>query len=191
MGGLLCFVSSKMLFHWPWSSSGRFFFFFLTVCFFIALILQPLNTMLRNSTNSTECGQRKLQPALTRPLRVFEAVRQCAHLSMYCIACVPACVFHESQLQSTVRVSFYLILALFSSLSTPSLSSPQDMGRLSQVAFTDCYHWLQPPSTHTHFPFPVCVSRFLASPLPSSPPRLFLLLLSLSFLSIWLSSHVA
>lgn len=82
-------------------------------------------------------------------------------------ACVSVCLHvcvHRSQLQCIVKVGFYWILALFSGLSTHSLTSPIDMDRHSQVAMSDCYHWLQ--HTHTHTPCFPCLSfsLFLSHP---------------------------
>lgn len=88
---------------------------------------------------------------LTRPLCAYAHVPQCAHLYVYCMF---VCQWvsmrpHRSQLQSTVKVNFYLILTLFSGLSTGSLTSPLDMDRHSQVALSDCYHCLPTLPTHT------------------------------------------
>ncbi len=83
-------------------------------------------------------------------------------------SCACMCV-HRSQLQSTVKVSVYLIRALFSGLSAHSLTSPLDIDRHSQVALSDCYHWLSPPSPHT--PSLPCLSFSLSHILshPFSP----------------------
>lgn len=95
---------------------------------------------------------------LTRPLCAYAHVPQCAHLYVYCMF---VCQWvsmrpHRSQLQSTVKVNFYLILTLFSGLSTGSLTSPLDMDRHSQVALSDCYHCL--PTLPTHTPSLPCQS---------------------------------
>lgn len=78
---------------------------------------------------------------LTKPLCVYVCMHQCAHLPMYCmLVCLHVCsqvtfaVHSESQFLSNS--------SSFSSLSTHSLASPLDMDRLSQVALSDCYHWL-------------------------------------------------
>lgn len=139
------------------------------------------------------------KPTLETPWWKMCAYTVCGNTSVFpfvqftvCLcASVAACMrVQKSQLQSEVKVSFFLILDLFPSRSTHNLSSPLDMDRLSQVALSDCYHWLHHspnPTTTTHFPTPVCLSPSLTSFLPSSPPPL----LSLTFFSIWLCSHVA
>lgn len=48
-------------------------------------ILQPLTAVPNNSANSRECGKRKLQPVLTRPLSVCVCVLICTGCSCGCM----------------------------------------------------------------------------------------------------------
>lgn len=66
-------------------------------------ILQPVTAVPNNSANSTECGKRKLQPVLTRPLSVCTC--WCVR-SFVLDACVAACV-HRSQVGDPIESQFH------------------------------------------------------------------------------------
>lgn len=104
-------------------------------------------------------------------------------------AAVPACVLRGLSLKTRVRVTFYLLPVLFSGLYTHSVTGHPDMKRHSQVALSDCYHWL-PIRTPPPQPKPSFACLPFSLPLLLSPSSSFPFLSSvfgcaLTWLSLW------
>lgn len=90
-------------------------------------ILQPLTAVPNNSTNSRDCGKRKLHPVLTRPLSVCTCV-----CSFVLDACVAACV-QRSQVGDHIESQFH-------SHSSSSLDTLITVW-LTRKTWTDTLRW--------------------------------------------------
>lgn len=118
--------------------------------------------MLNNSTNSAECGKRKLQPVLTSPLWVWVCVPTLD-------ACVPACV-HRSQVADDSDTQFLShSSSVFWTFCSQSDKSPRDgqtisggiAGFLSLAAPTESSHTSSLPCLSfslSHILYPPCPS---------------------------------